>query len=156
MLTIYVPEQYTADQRALRAAMTFGLLVKAGVPKGKVVWAVADATAEQLGAVDYREYDWSQVDSLCFGADDEILIETDKIKPEHDVVTIPQLAWSLYMDQAIPVILAHYVTYFPDGERDDRVKEMIVKKLKAKAIREQKEAEDARDESLERQRLGVV
>lgn len=137
MLNVYIPEAYHTDQRALRAIMSFGIDAKGEIPADakKVVWAVADRTADTLQPIDYREYDYSDVDTLCFGGDDEILIDMGVIKPNHDVITIPGLAWSLYMDQAIAVILAHYVKRYPSEDRNLRVAELVKNKRAEQARR---------------------
>jgi len=109
MLNVSVPLKYHTDQRVLRPLSCIGMGATASQDKGgRIVWAVTDRTAEVTNPVDYREYDWSGDVTLCFGADDEILADTDKIKPEHDVVTIPGLRHSLYLDQAMAIILEHY------------------------------------------------
>ena len=109
----------------MRPIFTFGLEVSGDPDKSgdKVVWAVADGTADDLAdrVVDYREYDWSQAATVCFGHDEESLVHSGKIKDHHDLVTIPQTSMSMNMDQALAIILAHYVTVVPDEARDVKV-----------------------------------
>lgn len=140
MLKVYIPEEYHSDQKALRAINTFGIDAKGAIPADakKVVWAVADRTAEETNPVDYREYDYSQADIICFGGDDQILIDTGLIKPEHDTITIPDLAWSLYMHQAIAVILSHYITHYECEERKQKIKAAREKVAWRKRLKEQR------------------
>lgn len=122
MLNIYIPKELQNDFRILRVPSAFCFDMKGEIPADakKVVWATGDRTAYDLNAVNYMEYDWSDVDVLCFGGDDEILIDMDVIKPEHDVVTIPNLSASLYVDQAMAIILNYYIRKYPCPEREAR------------------------------------
>lgn len=141
MLKVHIPDEYHADQKALRAINTFGLDAKGvgSIPaNARVVWAVADRTAEETNPVDYRDYDYSQVDIICFGGDDQILIDTGLIKPEHDTITIPDLAWSLYMHQAIAVILSHYITHYECEERKQRIKDARERVAWRKRLKEER------------------
>lgn len=126
-MLIHMPREYIEDEsgRYTRVPFVFGLHVTELPEKhgGKIVWAVADGTAEDLAdrVVDYREYDWSQADVLGFGHDEESLVHSGKIKDDHDLVTIPQTSVSMQMDQAMAIIIAHYTTVVPDEEREARV-----------------------------------
>lgn len=126
MLEIYIPPEYHGVERVMRPIFTFGLKVRGTIGEGKVVWAVADGTAEhfdKLGYVwDYRDYDWSEADVLCFGADEESLLDSGKIKDDHDLVTIPNTSLSLHVDQAIAILVSHYTQNYPDADRDAFVK----------------------------------
>jgi len=129
MLRVYVPEEYQLYERLMRPIFTFGLEVSGDPDKygDKVVWAVADGTAEDLAdrVVDYRKYDWTQAATVCFGHDEESLVHSGKIKDHHDLVTIPQTSLSINMDQAMAIILAHYVTVVPDEEREAKVQKAM-------------------------------
>lgn len=139
MLTVCLPEHSAPEDelnRLLRVTGAFGLDAK-GVANGKVVWAVADTTADKLKPVSYREYDWTDVDTLCIGADMDVLFDTDLIKPEHDVVTIPGMGYSLYGDQALAILLEHYVHNYPSKKQSSRTEKFINRRLKWRQEKEQ-------------------
>lgn len=133
MLRIYMPDEYLFHEsgRYTRLPFVFGLEITSLPEKygDKVVWAVADGTAEDLAdrVIDYREYDWSQARVLGFGHDEESLVHSGKIKDHHDLVTIPQTIASMQVDQAMAILIAHYVTVIPDAEREAKVNDSIAK-----------------------------
>lgn len=63
------------------------------------VWAVPD------GEVDYREYDYSQAEVVCFGTDKDGAAPW--MRPGEDTVTIKGLEYPIYVDQAMSIILEH-------------------------------------------------
>jgi len=108
---IWCPE----DERGVRVQTiceAFGVEL-ADNHDGMAVWALADAPARCIGAfrekggpaIDYREYDYPDEFTLCFGPNHS------SAGPMVDVrdgrVTIPGLGHSLYADQAMAVILEH-------------------------------------------------
>ena len=153
-MLVYIPPEYHGLERMHRVPYTFGIEV-AGSPEKhgpNVVWAVADGTAEHFEKEghlwNYYDYDWSDVDTLCFGHDEESLLDSGKIKEHHNVVTIPQTSLSMQMDQAMAIILAHYVANYPDEER--------AAKVKAAADRIKSMRRENRAEWLAKSRTGEV
>lgn len=96
------PDEQTPRVLAACEAFDAELLT---VPKGKIVWAVADGPAKP--AVDYREYVFPPRGdyTLCFGPNDasaEPLIQAGC-----DRIHIPTPLHSLWADQALTILLLH-------------------------------------------------
>lgn len=95
---IFLPVE-ARNRRTVSLIEAFGLEKTNSELHQRRVWAVPE------GGVNYRDYDFSQADVICFGPDKE---GADPwMRPEDDRITIEGLPWPIYVDQAMAIIFEH-------------------------------------------------